>query len=344
MSFEALESRVLGRSDVKVTRLGFGTAPIGGLYAAVSDDAAIAVVDHAWQIGVRYFDTAPLYGYGNAERRVGAGLAERPRDEFAVSTKVGRLVVRQDSLASDADVDRQERDGENDAFYRGTPSGARLIFDFSYDGVMRSVEDSLQRLGLDRIDVLFIHDPDEHWQAAIDGAYPALHHLREQGVVGAIGAAMDQAEMLVQFARHGDFDAFLVAGRYTLLDQIALDELLPLCVEKGIGVVIGGVMNSGILADPRPGSPFNYSPADPSWLQRAQRLKAVCDRHGVTLKAAAVQFVLAHPAVTTIVAGVRRPEHLDEYPMLMRERIPLGLWDELRAERLLPEDAPTPVT
>jgi D-threo-aldose 1-dehydrogenase len=344
MSFEPFELVDLGPSDVKVTRLGFGTAPIGGLYTPVLDDAAIAMVDHAWRIGVRYFDTAPLYGYGNAERRVGAGLSDRPRDGFAISTKVGRLVVPTDRLAPDADVDRQERDGEEDAFYRGTPPGARLIFDFSYDGVMRSIEESLQRLGLERIDILFIHDPDDHWQAAIDGAYPALHRLREQGVVRAIGAAMDQAQMLVRFAREGEFDAFLVAGRYTLLDQVGLEELLPVCRDKGIGVVIGGVMNSGILADPRPGSPFNYSPADAAWLGRAQRLKAVCDRHGVSLKAAAVQFVLAHPAVTTIVAGVRRPEHLDEYPMLMREPIPLDLWDEFRAEGLLPKEAPTPAS
>jgi len=342
MSFEPFDLVALGRSRLMVTRLGFGTAPIGGLYAPVSDEDGIAMVDHAWRAGARYFDTAPLYGYGNAERRVGGALAGCARDEFVLSTKVGRLVVPRDQVPFDADLDRQQRDGEEDAFYKATPPGARLVYDFSYDGVMRSVEESLTRLGLERADILFIHDPDDHWDAAIDGAYPALHHLREQGVVRAIGAAMDQAEMLVRFARAGDFDAFLVAGRYTLLDQVALDELLPLCVEKGIGVVIGGVMNSGILADPRPGSPFNYSPAGPRWLERAQRLQVVCDRHGVPLKAAAVQFVLAHPAVSTIVAGVRRPEHFDEYPALMRLPIPDALWDDLRAEGLIPEGAPTP--
>jgi D-threo-aldose 1-dehydrogenase len=342
VGFEPFDLRQLSRAGLHVTRLGLGTAPIGGLYAPVSDDDGIAMVDHAWRMGVRYFDTAPLYGYGNAERRVGGGLARQRRDEFVLSTKVGRLVVPAENVGPGTDVDRQELHGQEDSFYRGTPPGVKLVFDFSYDGVMRSVEDSLERLGLDRIDVLFIHDPDDHWQAAIDGAYPALHRLREQGVVGAIGAAMDQAEMLVRFARAGDFDAFLVAGRYTLLDHTALEELLPLCVEKGIGLVIGGVMNSGILADPGPHSRFNYAPADQVWIDRAQRLQRVCQRHDVPLKAAAVQFVLAHPAVTTIVAGVRTPAHLDEYPDLMRYPIPADLWDELRADDLIPVAAPTP--
>jgi D-threo-aldose 1-dehydrogenase len=217
------------------------------------------------------------------------------------------------------------------------------VFDYSRDGVRRSLEGSLERLGIERIDIAFIHDPDDHWEAAIGEAYPELARLREEGTIGAIGAGMNQAGMLARFAREGDFDAFLVAGRYTLLDQAALPELLPLCVEKRIAVVIGGVMNSGLLADPRPGATFNYVPADAGRVARAERVRSVCERHGVPLKAAAVQFPFAHPAVASLVAGVRSIDHLDEYPELMRRSIPAELWSELKSEGLLAAGAPTPV-
>ena len=341
MSFEPFEAVSLGRTALRVTRLGFGAAPIGGLYRDVRDSDAQAIVRYAWQLGIRHFDVAPLYGYGNAERRLGSVLAELPRDQFVVSTKVGRLIYPRDAIPPGADVDRQAPDGQEDAFYMGTPS-ARPVFDYSYDGVRRSIEQSMKRLGLDRIDILYIHDPDDHWEPAINEAYPALHRLREEGVVGAIGAAMDQAPMLARFAREGDFDVFLIAGRYTLLDQAGLHELLPLCVEKRIGVVIGGVMNSGILADPRPGSLYDYRPAEAGLVGRAQRLRAICDRHGVPLKAAAIQFPLAHPAVASVVAGVSRTDHLDEYPVLMRLQIPGELWSELKETGLLPADTPVP--
>jgi len=341
VSYDPTELAPLGRTGLRVTRLGFGTAEIGGLFRAVDEEDAQATLKRAWELGIRYFDTAPLYGYGNAERRLGRLLAGQPREAFVLSSKVGRLLYPADALPPGADVDRQAAGDQEDAFYQGTPP-VRVVFDYSADGVMRSVEESLGRLGLDRIDILYIHDPDEHWQQAITGAYQALHRLREQGVVGAIGAGMNQAEMLVRFAREGDFDVFLIAGRYTLLDQAALPELLPLCVAKGIAVVIGGVMNSGLLVDPRPGSRFDYRPAPPEWLERAQRLKAVCERHDVPLRAAAVQFPLAHPAVASLVAGVRRLDHLEEYPQLMRHPIPASLWEELRAERLLPADALLP--
>jgi D-threo-aldose 1-dehydrogenase len=326
---------------VRVTRLGFGSAEIGGLYRPVGDADALAVLHHAWESGIRYFDTAPLYGYGNSELRLGRMLAGRRREGFVVSTKVGRLLYPVDALPPGVDVDHQRFDGTDDAFYQGTPA-MRVVFDYSYDGVRRSVEASLERLGLERIDILYIHDPDDHWEAAIRGAYPALHDLRGEGAVGAIGAGMNQAEMLARFAQEGDFDCFMLAGRYTLLDQSALVELLPLCVEKNISIVIAGVMNSGILADPRPGSRFDYVPADEEWLERARAIRAVCERHGATLKAAAVQFVLAHPAVTSLVAGVRRIEHLDDYPELMRSPIPADLWAELRQDGLIPAEAPTP--
>jgi D-threo-aldose 1-dehydrogenase len=341
MPFDPGERRRLGATRLDVTRLGLGGASLGGLFSAVDDDEAVATIERAWETGIRYFDTAPLYGYGKSERRMGQVLAKRPRDEFVLSTKVGRLIRAEDDLPADADIDRQANDGRENAFYVGT-GPVRPVFDFSAEGVKRSIEESLERLGLDRIDIAYIHDPDDHWKDAIGGAYPALARLRESGVVGAIGAGMNQSAMLARFAREGDFDVFLLAGRYTLLDQGALTELLPLCEERGISIALGGVMNSGILADPKPGSRFNYVPAADDLLHRAQRLAAICARHGVPLKAAAVQFSLAHPAVATLVAGVRRVDHLDEYPALFRQPIPPDLWEELRREQLIPPDAPTP--
>ena len=340
MPFEPTETAALGASGLRVTRLGFGGASIGGLFSAVTDEDAIETVQHAWDLGIRYFDTAPLYGYGASERRTGRALADRPRDAFVLSTKVGRLVRQPEEIPPRAEIDRQALGDREDAYYVGTAPN-RLVFDYSADGVRRSIEESLERLGLGRIDLVLIHDPDDHWQEAIDGAFPALARLREQGVIRAIGAGMNQSAMLARFAHEGDFDAFLVAGRYTLLDQDALPELLPLCVERGVAVLIGGVMNSGVLADPTPGSHFDYAPAAPEVVARAQRLAEVCARYGVPLKAAAIQFPLAHPAVASLVAGVRRVAHLDDYPVLMRLPIPTDLWDELRSQGLIPPDAPT---
>jgi D-threo-aldose 1-dehydrogenase len=341
MPFESTDRQALGRTGLSVTRLGFGAASIGGLFEAVSDDDAIATIDHAWDLGIRTFDTAPLYGYGAAERRVGMALIDRPRDEYVLSTKVGRLVRQVDAIPPDADVDRQALDGREDAYYARTEP-VRVVFDYSADGVRRSIEESLERLGLDRIDIALIHDPDDHWEAAIGESYPALDRMRGEGLIRAVGAGMNQSGMLARFAREGDFDVFLLAGRYTLLDQEALAELLPLCEERRIGVLLGGVMNSGVLADPRLGSRFDYRPAPVAVVERARRLAAVCDRHGIPLRAAAIQFPLAHPAVRSLIAGVRRIEHLDEYPVLMRRPIPADLWAELRAEGLIPAEAPVP--
>ena len=341
VAFDPFAPVPLGRTAVTVTRLGLGTAEIGGLYRAVRDEDAATLVEHAWARGVRYFDTAPLYGYGNAERRLGQVLAGRPRDAFALSTKVGRLIVPIDDVPPGADIDRQAFGGRDDAFYAGVPP-VRVVFDYSADGVRRSIGASLERLGLDRIDIAYIHDPDDHWQAALDGAYPALERLRANGVVGAIGAGMNQAGMLARFARETDMDVFMVAGRYTLLDQAALAELLPLCVERGIAVVAVGVMNSGLLADPRPGATFDYRPAPRALVERARRIGDVCARHGVSLRTAAIQFPLAHPAVVAVAAGVRTADHFDDYPAALRASIPADLWAELRREGLLPAGAPTP--
>jgi D-threo-aldose 1-dehydrogenase len=341
MPYEPFERVPLGRTGLSITRLGFGAGSIAGLFTPVAADDASAVVDHAWRIGIRMFDAAPLYGYGAGERRLGVGLAGRPRDEYVLSTKVGRLVRPVDAIPAGADIDHQAIDGVDDAYFADT-TGRKMVFDYSADGVRRSVDESLERLGVDRIDLLFIHDPDDHWEAALGQAYPALHRLREEGVVRAIGVGMNQAAMLARFAREGDFDAFLVASRYTLLDQEAALELLPLCQARDIAVVVGGVMNTGILADPKPGSRYDYGPAPAETLERAHRLAATCARHGVPLRAAAIQFPLAHPAVDGLIAGVRSRGHLDDYPTLMRTRIPADLWTELRHEGLIAADAPTP--
>ena len=341
MAFDPTERVPVGRTGISVTRLGFSAASIGGVFDVIDEDAGLGTIAHAWELGVRYFDVAPLYGYGTAERRLGRSLAGRPRDEFILSTKVGRLVRRPNEIEPGATIDRNAFGDRRDAD-RTEDTGFRVVFDFSRDGILRSVEESLGRLGLDRIDILLLHDPDDHWEAAIGDAYPTLHRLREEGVVRAIGAGMNQSEMLTRFAREGDFDVFLVAGRYTLLDQGALAELLPTCVERNVAVVIGGVMNSGILAAPGQGARFNYKPAPAEIVERARRIAAVCDRHGVSLKAAAIQFPLAHPAVASVVAGVGQIEHLDDYPTSMRQAIPADLWVELRSEGLLAPDAPVP--
>lgn len=331
MPYEPTDWSPVGTTSLTITRLGFGAAEIGGLYSAVSDEAAEAIVRHAWDLGIRYFDVAPFYGFGQAERRMGRALRGYPRDEFVLSTKVGRLIRPVDEPGVEPGT----------ANFEGVPP-LRAKFDYSRDGIRRSVDDSLERLGLDRIDILFIHDPDDHWEAAISQAYPTLADLRAQGVVRAIGAGMNQAEMLTRFVHEADIDVILCAGRYTLLDQGGLDELLPACVERSVSVVIGGVMNSGLLADPNPGSRFNYEAVPQRWLERALRLKAVCDRHDVQLRAAAIQFPLAHPAIASVAAGVRQPAHLDEYPVFMRQPIPAELWADLRAEGLIRDDAPTP--
>jgi D-threo-aldose 1-dehydrogenase len=341
MGLEPFERVPLGRTGLTVTRLAFGGASIGGLFTEVAEDTALATLEHAWDVGIRAFDTAPLYGYGTSERRLGRLLAGKPRESFTLSTKVGRLVVDAHAVPAGATVDRQAFEGKEDAFYAGT-AGRRIAFDYSRDGIRRSLDESRRRLGIDRIDIALIHDPDDHWPEAIGEAYPALHELRDAGVLGAIGAGMNQAPMLARFVRESDIDVILVAGRYTLLDHSALDELLPMCLERDVAVLIGGVMNSGLLAEAGGVGRFDYKPAPPELVERAGRLAAVCHRHDVPLKTAAIRFPLAHPAVTALVTGVRTVAHLDEYPAALRADIPRVLWDDLRTEGLIPTHAPTP--
>ena len=292
---------------IALGRLGLGTAPIGGLYEAVEDETAHAVVERAWALGLRYFDTAPLYGVGLAERRLGAGLRGKPREGFAVSTKVGRLL----------------RPGAS--AWHGAPDLVDY-FDFSYDAALRSLEESLERLGFDRVDVALVHDPDDHFDEALAGSFRALQRLRGEGVVRAIGVGANQPEVLCRFAREADPDCFLVAGRYTVLDRTAADELLPLCEEQGIAVIAGGVFNSGVLAG---GDTFDYETAQPEVLARVRRLRETCARHGVPLPAAAVQFPQRHPAVATVIVGCRSAEEVAENVRLSTLEIPDALWDEL---------------
>jgi D-threo-aldose 1-dehydrogenase len=330
MMSQSLPAGQLGRSGVEITRLGLGSAPLGGLFAAVSDADAEATIARAWALGIRFFDTAPLYGFGLAERRLGAFLRTQPRDSFVLSTKVGRLLRHPGG-----------GDPPPDPAYKDTPP-ERPVFDFSYDGVMRSVDESLVRLGLDRADILLIHDPDDHHDAAIDGAFRALDRLRRDGTVRAIGAGMNQHQMLARFATETPFDCFLLAGRYSLLDQSGLADLMPICQAHGIGLILGGVYNSGILANPTPGATFDYKTADAMRIERAQRLDTLCRQHGTELKAAAIRFSLAHPAVSGIVLGARSAREVEENVAMAHLDVPATLWEGVRREQLIDRLAPVP--
>jgi D-threo-aldose 1-dehydrogenase len=321
--------RVKLGGHLEVTALGLGSAPLGGLFAPLSDADAEATIARAWSAGVRFFDTAPLYGFGLAERRLGRFLRGQARDSFVISTKVGRLLRASGTAPTE------------DGHYKGTPI-ERPVFDYSYDGVMRSVEESLDRLGLDRVDILLVHDPDVHYDAAVSGAFRALQRLRDDGTVRAIGAGMNQSEMLARFAGAVPVDCFLLAGRYTLLDQGALGTLFPICRARNIGIILGGIYNSGILANPRTGAKFNYEDADPSLIARAQELEALCQRHGTELKAVAIQFCLAHPAVTVALQGARSAEEAADNIAMAELPVPQSFWRELRQRNLVDAGAPLP--
>ncbi|WP_051116452.1 aldo/keto reductase [Amycolatopsis nigrescens] len=295
----------------------------------MSDENATATVDRAWAEGIRYFDTAPHYGLGLSERRLGAALASRPRDEFTVSTKVGRILEPDPAGA-----------GRRDDAGFDVPAAYRRRWDFSRDGVLRSITESLARLGLDRIDLVYVHDPDQHFATALDEALPTLVELREQGVVGAVGVGMNQCPMLAEFVRAAELDAVMLAGRYTLLDQSGLDELLPLCEERGVPVLAAGVFNGGILATPEPGEMYDYRPATAELSARAARIAAACARHGVELPQAALALPAAHPAVAGVVAGAHRPEQVSANVRRARRPVPPALWAELIETGLLRAGTP----
>lgn len=329
----------LGNGGLTFTELGLGTAPLGNLYRAVSDEDAHAVMEAAWEGGVRSYDTAPLYGFGLAETRLNRFLRTKPRDDYTLTTKVGRLL-------------RAAPPGEGDGIGKWfeTPS-RREVYDYSHDGVMRSLEDSLERLGVERVDALLAHDLDAFNQGdalearleeLMAGGYRALLRLREEGVIRAFGAGVNQWEPCQWLAERGDFDLFLLAGRYTLLEQEALESFMPLAEARGIGVVIGGAYNSGILATgPRPGAWFQYEPAPPEILDRVARIEAVCGAHGVRLVDAAFRFPLLHPAVVTNVPGGQGPEEMASNLAAARAEVPSALWEALKAEGLMRPDAPT---
>ncbi|WP_158848308.1 aldo/keto reductase [Saccharothrix deserti] len=307
---------------IPLSRLGFGGGPIGNLYAEVSDSDASGALEAAWDVGVRYFDTAPHYGLGLSERRIGEFLASRPRDSFVVSTKVGRVL--------------EPWSGGGDDLANGfaVPASSRRRWDFSADGVRRSLESSLERLGLDRVDVVYVHDPDSHWEQAVSEAVPALASLRSEGVVGAIGVGMNQWEMPLRFVRETDLDVVLLAGRYTVLDQSGAS-LLELCSSRGVSVVAAGVFNSGLLARPEVGSTYDYQAAPAALVERARRIASVCARHGVTLPQAAVRFPFRHPAVVSVLLGVRTAAEMRANASALSAPVPDALWDDLRTEGLL---------
>jgi D-threo-aldose 1-dehydrogenase len=325
----------LGRTALTVTALGFGATAIGGMYTEVSDDTAQDTVAAAWSHGLRYFDAAPQYGRGNGEVRLGRGLAGYPRDQYVLSSKVGRL------LRADAPPHPDDYDSTGRPYDAGAPDVA-TVYDYSRDGVLRSIEESLTRLGTDRLDIVLVHDPDDYVDEALATAFPALIELRDQKVISAIGAGMNQTAALERFARESDPDLFLLAGRYTLLEQTALQSFLPLCAQRGIAVVAGGVFNSGLLADAGPGARYDYDPAPPDLIARARQLAEVCQRHEVPLKAAALQFPLAHPVIAAVLTGARSRAEITENVTLFDLAIPTELWDDLRAEKLIAADTPIP--
>lgn len=337
-----IPKRRLGQTAVHVSEIGLGTAPLGELFDKVPEHVSLATFRKAWDEGIRYFDSSPFYGHGKSELRVGRGLEGRPRGEMAISTKVGRLM---------------RRPGDADGFVPEFWAGAlpmKVAFDYSYDGIMRSVEDSYLRLGVNRIDLLLIHDLDTWFHPQperlaafraqlVTSGWRALEELREAGVVGGVGAGINERGMMSWFLDMMPVDFFLVALRYTLLEQDVLEDEFPACEAAGVGVVIGGVFNSGILASgARTGAKYNYEDATPDVMARVARIEEVCKAHDVALPAAALQFPLAHPIVASVIPGALSPDHVEANVRSYRAQIPVAFWGDLRAEGLLSEKAPVP--
>jgi D-threo-aldose 1-dehydrogenase len=325
-----LHRRKIHSTSVELTELGFGASVIGNLYRVTPADEATAAVHTAWDAGVRYFDTAPHYGLGLSERRLGTALGNRPRDAYVVSSKVGRLLVPNEhpqGVDSEGFVVRDD---------------LRRQWDFSRDGVLRSIDETLTRTGLDRLDIVYLHDPDDHWRQAAEEAMPALADLRDQGVVGAIGAGMNQSAMLARFLRETAADVVMLAGRYSLLDQSALDDVLPTAQETGKSVVAVGVFNSGLLSRDRPteGMKYDYQDAPPDLVSRALDIARVCEAHGTTLPAAAIAFPFTHPSTVNVTLGMRNPDQVARNVRLHRTTVPEALWSDLRDRGLIRADVP----
>ncbi|WP_415923759.1 aldo/keto reductase [Streptomyces scabiei] len=323
-------SRKITNTSVELTELGFGASVIGNLYRVTPVEDASAAIETAWDAGIRYFDTAPHYGLGLSERRLGAALRDRPRGEYVVSSKVGRLLVPNES----------PRGVDSEGFV--VRDDVRRQWDFSRDGVLRSIEETLARTGLDRLDVVYLHDPDDHWRQAADEAMPTLADLRDQGVIGAIGAGMNQSAMLARFLRETAADVVMLAGRYTLLDQTALDDVLPAAHEHGKSVVAVGVFNSGLLSRDRPaeGMKYDYQDAPTALVDRARAIADVCAAHGTTLPAAAIAFPLTHPTIINVTLGMRTAEQVGRNVELHQRHISDQLWDDLRTQGLIRSDVP----
>ena len=337
----SLPTRKLGKSDLVVTVLGFGSAPLGDIYQVLDDATAIATVETAAHSGITLFDSAPLYGQGSAEHRVGTALRRQPPGSFVLSSKVGRLLV-----PAPGGRTKTTR-------YVGGLS-FNVVHDYSYDAAMRSHEQSLHRFGLPKVDILLIHDADawshgpiegpKRYREAMDGAYRALDKLRAEKVIKAIGIGVNDPVYAAKFLREGDFDCMLLAGRYSLLEQPALQEVLPLAVEKNVGVMLGGVFNSGILATgPIPGAKYNYTAAPPEILERVRKIGRVCAAHCVTLPTAAMHFSLGGPAVSSLVLGAVTPDEVKRNVAALSTRVPAALWADLKSEGLLEKSAPTPM-
>ncbi|MGF6976557.1 D-threo-aldose 1-dehydrogenase [Paraburkholderia sp. JPY465] len=327
------------RSDLETSVMGFGAAPIGNFFRPISDDESASLVKAAWEAGVRYFDTAPSYGHGLSEARCGQSLRWYPREDFVLSTKVGRLLKP-----------RRRSEINFKPWVDGLPF--EWHFDYSYDGAMRSIEDSLQRMGLEHVDIALIHEVDEYthgsrqpevFEVAMSGAAKALLRLREEGVIKAIGVGVNECSVAQAAIERIDFDCVLLAGRYTLLEQDALDSFLPMCIQKQVSVIVGGGYNSGILATgATPTAKYNYAPATEPILERVRRIERVCAKYNVPLKSAAMHFILAHPAIPTVIPGVRSVAQLNENLSTFRAEIPKDFWSELRSMELIRPDAPTP--
>lgn len=335
-----LPERTLGRTGLKVTTLGFGCAPLGDIYEVLDDQTALDTVAAAADAGITLFDTAPFYGQGMAEHRVGTILRRQPRDSFVLSTKVGRWMkpAPQGRTRTSRFVGGLEFD---------------VVPDYSYDGIMKSVEHSLIRLGLPRIDVALVHDADawnydaetaeKLFRQVLDDGQKALEKLRGEGTIKGYGLGLNQPDFAARYLREGDFDCLLLAGRYSLLEQPALEEVLPIAGQKNVGVMLGGVYNSGILATGAfEGAKYNYKPAPPEILEKVRRIERVCQAHGTALATAAIHFCLGHPAVAAVVLGAVKPEEVRQNVAAISKPVPAALWADLRSEALLPENAPIP--
>ena len=338
-----LPRRRVGKTRLEVTTLGLGGAPMGGFRATISDAEAVGITNTAYELGIRYFDTSPFYGYGRSELRMGAALREKPRDDYVLSTKIGRIL-------------HAMKPGEKppaDFRENGLP-GFAPVFDYTYDGVMRSLEHSHFRLGISRIDIALVHDVDfwtikdraildQRFKTVMDGGFKALDELRRAGVIGAIGVGINESDTSLRFIQAGDFDCMLLAGRYTLLEQGALEAFLPECVKRGVSVILGGPYNSGILTGGvKDDTTHDYVQAPAPLIEKARKIEAVCRRHGVELGAAAMQFPLFHPALCAVIPGALAASEVKQNVGRLSAKIPTELWSELKREKLLDPSAPTP--